>query len=573
MGAIKGQAAFEAGAEAITKKQVRRSHPGRELLSTRPGGSSVRAAASRASASDRAQNRPVLQLPALVPLLAATAWLASCAPSQAPEPGAPPPHNVVLIVLDDVGVDLVGAYEALFRERGRAPGTPAATPALDAFAREGLLFTHAWTVPTCSPSRARLLTGLHARSNGMGSVVKDAGDDGEANAGNAGLSLALTLVPQALHTAPRPYACAAVGKWHLADVAQLAEFPAHPLGQPVGTWFESYSGSLFNLQAPPDTARNAGYANWLKTTIAREGSVKQEPKRVPPAENYPTSDTTTDALALVRSLPEPYFLYVAYNAAHAPVHDVPGATDKPEGHPARLRAVVSELDRQVGLLLAALDFSDTTVVIVGDNGTESRGVLPPFDPAHSKGTLNEEGCRVPFVVRSPRIASKLVGRASDALVGFEDVYATAVELAGAKLPPNAARDSRSLVPLLEGRAPQVREIHYTESFFPNFTPDPASGAAPPSFRARRHNQAITDVRFKLIRESISTGSTPEVREQFFDLAHGAPSASDDSNTPRAPDWFEAHDLLLTPLAADSDAARALARLRTELDSRYPSLAR
>lgn len=511
------------------------------------------------------QNRPVLRPTVLAPALAATALLAACARAQTPEPVAPPPHNVVVILLDDVGVDLVGAYEVLFRERGRAPGTPAATPAIDAFAREGLLFTHAWTVPTCSPSRARLLTGLHARSNGMGSVVKDAGDDSEASASNAGLSLALPILPQALHAAPRPYACAAVGKWHLADVAQLGQFPAHPLGQPVGTWFESYSGSLFNLQAPPDTKRNAGYANWLKTTIARDGTLKQEAKRVPPAENYPTSDTTADALALVRSLPEPYFLYVAYNAAHAPVHDVPGATDKPEGHPARLRAVVSELDRQVGTLLAALDLSDTTVVLVGDNGTESRGVLPPFDPAHSKGTLHEEGCRVPFVVRSPRLAPKLVGRASDALVGFEDVYATAVELAGAKLPPNTARDSRSLVPLFEGRATQVRELHYTESFFPNFTPDPATGAPPPNFRARRHNQAVTDGRFKLIRETVSAGTTPEVREQLFDLAHGGPDHS--------PDWFEAHDLLLTPLAADSDASKALLRLRTELDSRYPSLAR
>ena len=507
----------------------------------------------------------MLQLPALVPLLAATAWLASCAAAQAPEPAAPPPHTVVVIVLDDVGVDLVGAYEQLFRERGRAPGSPAATPALDAFAREGLLFSHAWTVPTCSPSRARLLTGLHARSSGVGSVVKDAGEDGEPSSGNAGLSLALPLLPQALHAAPRPYACAAVGKWHLADVAQLAEFPAHPLGQPVGTWFESYSGSLFNLQAPPDTARNAGYANWLKTTIARDGAVKQEPKRVPPAENYPTSDTTADALALVRSLPEPYFLYVAYNAAHAPVHDVPGATEKPEGHPARLRAVVSELDRQVGVLLRALDFSDTTVVIVGDNGTESRGVLPPFDPAHSKGTLHEEGCRVPFLVRSPRLSRELAGRACDALVGFEDVYATAVELAGANLPPNAARDSRSLVPLLAGRATQVREIHYTESFFPNFTPDPATGARPPSFRARRHNQAVTDGRFKLIRETVGTATAPEVREQLFDLLHGGVDGS--------PDWFEAHDLLLTPLAADSDAARALPRLRHELDTRWPPLVR
>src|SRR5215510_11866392 len=86
------------------------------------------------------------------------------APAAAQEPAKP--DNVVLIVLDDVGVDLIGAYERYYVSLGRAPGTPASTPAIDGLlAARGVTFTNVWTCPKCSPSRAQILTGRYASHN------------------------------------------------------------------------------------------------------------------------------------------------------------------------------------------------------------------------------------------------------------------------------------------------------------------------------------------------------------------------------------------------------------------------
>ena len=66
-------------------------------------------------------------------------------------------RNIVLIVADDHGCD-AGCY-----------GNPVIkTPAIDALAAEGTLFTHAFcTTASCSPSRSVILTGMHNHANGM----------------------------------------------------------------------------------------------------------------------------------------------------------------------------------------------------------------------------------------------------------------------------------------------------------------------------------------------------------------------------------------------------------------------
>lgn len=512
------------------------------------------------------------------------------------------PDNLVLIVLDDVGVDLVGAYEVHYRSLGRESGAPANTPAIDnLLAARGVTFTSAWTCPKCSPSRAQILTGRYAHRSGLGQVVPEALN---SEFGSSGLSAHATLLPEVLHANDPHFECAAVGKWHLASVGADGGDPRHPLGSPPGRWFDLYAGSLFNLYpAPVERSTVTTYQNWLKTYatgIERDSHPCGEAAppcevamRAPPWSNYATVDTANDAIALAGTLREPWFLYVAFNAVHAPAHDVPvdlprascAGYEPPKmpctertGAPtaARVRCMLEEADAQIGRLLCALDLDDTTVVLISDNGTSPDAVLPPFEPARGKQTLYEGGVNVPLIVRWRGTAESVRGTVCGELASSTDLFATLAEIAGANVTAGTAQDSISLVPYLLGRPSALRETVYVEEFRPNFVPDPATGAPPADYRARAHGQALRDARFKLIRSTwIDAQDTGEVRvsHELYDLLEGGPL--DASATPPRPtrDFFERNDLLQRPLEPESAAAKALAALSAELDQRYPTLVR
>ena len=90
--------------------------------------------------------------------------------------------NILLIIADDIGQDLAtgmypGLIDRLTKQYGpqghdnpnykRIDGTPASTPVMDRFARQGMIFTDGWAQPFCSPTRASILTGLYASKTGV----------------------------------------------------------------------------------------------------------------------------------------------------------------------------------------------------------------------------------------------------------------------------------------------------------------------------------------------------------------------------------------------------------------------
>lgn len=510
-------------------------------------------------------------------------------------PPSLPPQNVLLVVLDDVGVDLIGAYEQHFRSRGRAPNLAAETPAIDSMlCAQGVSFTNAWNSPMCSPSRAQMLTGMHALRTGVGAVLRPVPLGGIAN---PGLALSHAVLPEILATAPGGYAAAAVGKWHLADVDQLALDLAHPLGAPNGRWFDTYAGSLFNLQralsSPP--SENTFFA-WRKlhtapivlgTNPCGGAYPCVVDNLAPPVTRYATADTTEDALALMARLPEPWFLHLAYNAAHAPFHDAPANLPKPtcaeyppplaacEGaQPPNLalqaRCMLRALDEQLGRILCAHDPETTTVILIADNGTDGEASLPPFTQAHAKGSLYQGGVQVPLVVRGPGVRADLRGTFNDRLVCGTDLFATVCEIAGVSA---AAPDSVSLVPYLrELGAGPVRTRVYAEGFFPNFTPTSAGAGPPPGYVCGVHNQTVRDERFKLLRRSRRVTSTLiVVEEELYDLTQGGPLDTSTVPSQPTPDWFEQNDLLASGLPLSVEARGAYQRLRDHLAQNFPSL--
>ncbi len=133
---------------------------------------------------------------ALVPPLCLGALLA-CAEREADRI----PWNVLILVADDLGVNLVGAY---------AKGAdPAPTPNIDALAARGVLFRRAWSNPLCSPTRATIQTGRYSFRTGIGWLIP------VLHKGPA-LDPSKMTLPDLLGSRAG-YATAAFGKWHLGN--------------------------------------------------------------------------------------------------------------------------------------------------------------------------------------------------------------------------------------------------------------------------------------------------------------------------------------------------------------------
>jgi len=431
------------------------------------------------------------------------------------------------VVLDDLGVDKVGAYHELPPD-----ADVPCTPHLDALAAEGMLFRRAWANPMCSPTRAQILTGRHAFRTGVGMVFDHAIPE-------PGLSPAERTLPRILEG----YQSALVGKWHLSGPVPGA------LSHPLDCGFSSWAGTLFNIatpavalgaETPPDCGARGplGYSNWVKVAPDPEtGELRQGC-----TSTYATTDTVDDAIARAATLRAPWFLEVSFNAAHQPASVPPEALWPPEDCRSKSEeprflvnhTMIAALDAELGRMLASIRALDPGVIVIvlADNGTSvpaaqgARGSC--FAPERSKGTLYESGVRVPLIVAGPGIAHG----ESQALVAATDVYATLAELAGVV---STAEDSVSFVPALRGAAWGGRDTVYAEVFKPNFPR--LDGPDAPEFRPDWHERALRDARYKLV---LSTRKG-ETRESLYDLERDPCETRDllaDPETPLEPEAAE-----------------------------------
>lgn len=367
--------------------------------------------------------------------------------------------NILLILADDLGVDRVGAY-------AEHP-TPGRTPNIDALARRGALFRNAWSQPSCSPTRASLLTGLYPFRTGIGKAIT--GQPSEY-----GLEPGFIMLPHVLASA---YSTAIVGKWHLSSVVQD---PDHP--RQVGG-FDHHAGSLRNLNGE-------SYFDWVKHIDGVPSDTT----------TYATTDTVDSALRFIERESGPWFVCVAFNAPHTPGHVPPEELhtfDIDDDAPDHLlmQAMTQAMDTEIGRLLAVAE--DAYVIFAGDNGTDPSATTLPFLSEHSKGTMFEGGVNVPLIITGPGVSTGEV----DALVGTIDLYATIIELAGLESTVTHEVDSVSMLPYLLGFEGEPREYVYTEKFLPNGFPSIYS----------HYLQAVRDGRHKLIRIQGQS-------DRFYDLA-------------------------------------------------------
>jgi arylsulfatase A-like enzyme len=341
----------------------------------------------------------------------------------ADKPSAP---NILLIVADDLGYADVG-----FNGCKDIP-----TPNLDRLAAAGLRCTQGYVSHSfCSPTRAGLMAGRYQQRFGH--------ENNPAwlpESTVAGLPLSQTTLPQALKTAG--YVTGCVGKWHLG---------AHPQFHPNRRGFDEYFGLLGGGHVYlPDAKGGVEY------TILMNRNGRDEPLR-----GYLTEVLGHEATAFVRRHPDhPWFLYLAFNAPHAPLQVTEKQLNRVKHIPDETRrnyaGLVVGMDDAVGEVLAALRESrqadNTLVWFFSDNGgpvTVTHSDNSPY--RGQKGDFFEGGIRVPFLISWPgRLAQ---GRDYTQPVSSLDVFATAMALTGAKVPAGHVLEGVDLLPYLTGQRP------------------------------------------------------------------------------------------------------------------------
>jgi arylsulfatase A-like enzyme len=358
-------------------------------------------------------------------LLGLFALLAGLLLPAAPSPAADLHPNILVILADDLG----------YADVGFTGGKDIKTPNIDRLAAAGARLEAFYVQPVCSPTRASLMTGRYPMRYGLQVGVIRPWE-------KRGLSLEERVLPRALKEAG--YTTAIVGKWHLG----CYERAYLPTARGFDHQYGHYSGALDYF-----THERDGGFDWHRDD------------RVCRDEGYSTHLVAREATRLLReqSPEKPFFLYVPFNAVHAP-HQVPEKYCAPYGNlpePRRTYAgMVAAMDEAIGDILGALDArgfrTNTLVFFSSDNGGPNPGRVTSNGPLRAgKGTLYEGGTRVCACVAWPGHIK--AGASIPQPLHMVDWYPTLLKLAGASLNQKLLLDGRDVSGVLTQGKPSPHD--------------------------------------------------------------------------------------------------------------------
>ncbi len=246
-------------------------------------------------------------------------------PPRAPE-GAP---NVLMIAWDDVGYGAMDLF-----------GGPVETPTMGRIAEMGVRYGNFHTTALCSPTRASLLTGRNATTNGMATIA-------EFSAGFPGISCRIPFengfISEVL--AERGWSTYCVGKWHLTpgEEVHMASYKGR---WPLGRGFERFYGFL-----------GGEASSWYPDLVYDNHPV--DAPALPEDGYHLSKDLADKAIQFIRDAKvidpdRPFFMYLAPQAAHAPHHVFQEWADRykgrfDQGYEA-MRAEILQRQKQLGLM-------------------------------------------------------------------------------------------------------------------------------------------------------------------------------------------------------------------------------
>lgn len=340
--------------------------------------------------------------------------------------------NIILLFADDAG----------YHDFGFQGSQTFSTPNLDQLAKEGMVFKQAYTTAAvCGPSRAGLLTGMYQQRFGfeennvpgyMSHASRLMGDE---------MGLPLHLKTIADHLKPLGYASIVLGKWHMGHADRY-----HPLARGFDEFYGFRGGArsfwpLSHKQAfdRPEDRIEIGFNNF------------QEPQKY-----------LTDALAdqacdfIDRHQEKPFFMYMSFNAVHAPLHATTEDLAKIKGLTGKrktLAAMALAMDRACGMILKKLKEhgldQNTLLVFANDNGGPVGTSSNNYPLSGAKSNHLEGGIRVPCIIKWPGHVPE--ASSYEKPISMLDMLPTFVHAAGGKTSTTEGLDGVDLMPYISGK--------------------------------------------------------------------------------------------------------------------------
>jgi len=332
--------------------------------------------------------------------------------------------NILLIIADDMGLDASPNYTV--------GSIKPNLPIIENLVQTGITFNNVWSNPTCSPTRATILTGKYGFNTGVLKVDDE-------------LSTSETSLQKYLDTQLNStYSSAVIGKWHLSKDAN----------HPNNIGLNYYAGSI-----------GGGLKNYWDWDLVINGEKT-------PSTYYNTSKYTDLAIDWVNNQSDPWFLWLAYNAPHTPFHlpptnlhtqgELPTDDTSINTNPLPYYlASIEAMDSEIGRLLNEMSTEEkdnTVIIFIGDNGTPNQ-VVQEYDSRRAKGSIYQGGINVPMIISGKNV--NRFNEIENSLINTTDLFATIANIAGVQV--DEINDSKNFIDLFSNSEVKIRDYVYAET--------------------------------------------------------------------------------------------------------------
>lgn len=416
--------------------------------------------------------------------------------------------NIILVITDDQGYAAVGKHGHPWLQ----------TPNLDILHETSTRLDRFLVSPTCSPTRAALMSGRHPMKNGVTHTILE----------RERMNPETITLPAILRDAG--YATGIFGKWHLGD-----EETHQPHKRGFDEAFIHGAGGIG--QKFRCSCADAPGNKYFNPVIRHNGSFVK-------TEGYCTDLFFQAGLGWIKqqaAKKQPFFAYITTNAPHgpfiAPPENEKRFTDLGfSGKAAGFYGMIENIDENIGVMLEKLTewqlMEDTVIIFMSDNGMTGNGAgmrsgeLPdgyPFYNANQKGmkgSTDEGGVRVPFFIRwDGKIKAD---QQVDSVCAHIDIMPTLAKLAGAKIPESQV-EGRSFLSLIDDP-----KADWPDRYLYTHVARWKTGTNPDEHKWK--NFAIRNHQYRLV--SVPEGKPPKGKKKQQQAADPETTATDSQGKPK-----------------------------------------